>query len=55
MPNVKKAAKDKVSYRRVVTLKPATAKRVDQMAKDQERPVAAMMRLLIERALESSN
>jgi hypothetical protein len=54
MPNVKKAAKDKTSYRRVITLTPPVARRVEQMARDEQRPVAAMMRLLVERALEQT-
>lgn len=53
MPNLKKAAKDKVTYRRVITLRPETAKRVDALAEQEQRPVAAMLRLLVERALST--
>lgn len=54
MPNLKKAAKDKVSdYRRVITLTPGTAKRVDELAQADQRSVAAMLRILVERGIES--
>lgn len=51
MPNVKKDEQDKVSYRRVVTLTPVTAKRVEDLAQKEQRPVAAMLRILVERGL----
>jgi hypothetical protein len=40
--------------RLAITLTPPVARRVEQMARDEQRPVAAMMRLLVERALEQT-
>ena len=53
MPNVKKAAKDKTSVKRAITLTPPLAKRVDERAAEEQRPVAAMLRILVERGLET--
>jgi hypothetical protein len=51
MPNVKKAPDEKTDYRRTVTLTPPVAKRIERMAKDEQRPIAMMLRILVERGL----
>jgi hypothetical protein len=51
MPNVKKAPDEKTDYRRTVTLTPPVAKRIERMAKDEQRPIAMMLRILGERGL----
>lgn len=53
MPNVKKKAADKVTYRRVVTLTPPVAKKVEDLAMRDQRSVAAMLRILVERGIEA--
>ena len=53
MPNVKKRDQDKASYRRTITLTPPVAKRVEDLAESEQRPVAMMLRILVERGLET--
>lgn len=51
MPNLKKPANKKVTYRRMVTLNPDTGKRVETLARQDHRSTAAMLRILVEHGL----
>jgi len=54
MPRMKMNPKDKTSaYRRMVTLTPPVAKKVEAMAEEESRSTSAMLRILIERAINS--
>lgn len=52
MPNVKKKPGEKLDYRRTVVLNDEVAKRVEALAEEEQRPVAMMLRILVERGLE---
>lgn len=55
MPNLRKAEKDKTSaYRRMVTLTPPTAKRVQELARKGPTSISATLRRLVEIGLKVS-
>ncbi len=54
MPRMKIQPKDQVSYRRTITLTPGVARKIEELAKQEQRTTASMMRILIERQLATS-
>lgn len=54
MPRLKKQPNSKSNYRRMVCLTQPVAEKVEALAREEQRSVASMMRLLIERALAST-
>ncbi len=53
MPNVKKPS-EKLDYRRTIVLSAPVAERVEAMAEQEQRPMAMMLRILVERGIASS-
>ncbi len=51
MPRIKKKPNERKSYRRMVTLTPPVAEKVEAMAKHEQRSTAGTMSILIERGL----
>jgi hypothetical protein len=53
MPGLKKPPQKKVTYRRMITLTPPVAAKVEKLAEEEQRPVASMLRILVEHGLNA--